>query len=68
MHGEEHGVELGGHLPALHGELGNQPPQNRHMLPGKRQLPPHGERQRPTKEQHEQRGNQELNPDDLVIG
>ncbi len=68
VHGEQHRVELGGDVSALEREFRDQAAQNRQRRIGKRQLPSHRERERPPHQEHKQRGDQELNPDDLMIG
>ena len=64
VHREQHGVELGRHLPAL---LGKELSEHRHVGPRPGHLPADGEGQQPADEEPEQRREQELQPDDLVV-
>ena len=65
VHREQHRVELGRNLAALATE---QLPEAGHVLPGPGQLPADAQGQCPANQQHEQGGDQELDPDHLVIG
>ncbi len=75
MHGEQHGVELRRDLPAFTCENRLSGPaqqtkqiaNQRHLCPRKCQLPAHRQCQRSADQQHEQRGKEKLNSDDLVI-
>ena len=67
MHREEHGVELRADLSAFSFEQAEKLADDRHILPGERQLPADGQCQRATNHQHDQRRHQELDADDLVV-
>ena len=65
VHGEEHGVELGRDLSAFGRE--QQLAEDRHARPRPGQLPAHAQRQQAADDKPDQRGEQELDADDLVI-
>ena len=64
VHREEHRVELGRHLTAL---LGEQLAEHRHVGPRPGDLPADGEGQQAANQEPQQRGEEELQPDHLVV-
>ena len=64
VHGKQHRVELRRHLPAL---LGKEFAEHGHVGPRPRDLPANGQRQQATNQEPQQRREQELQADHLVV-